>query len=501
MKSRREGDTGERGQSPLIGIVLMIGMVAAVSVSLFLVSGNLVTDMEQQSEQERVEQSFVKLSQEMATVSTSGDVQRSMTFDAGKKGAVVKTNTAYFNISGNNVSESIRVGTIEYVGDDGTKIAFQGGGVFRNTGEKTQVVSEPPLEYDHDTHTFSFPILNLEDDAELSSGEISFKHKNSTPYRDSPYVNQSAITVNITSKYCVGWQRYFRGQTNDSKGQAIRETCSEGDDDTLRVRLGRVTLAEGTFEEGIVAGSVSGDTDGVDIVEKDGYAPPELDGMINQMVADMQNNGSVTHLGSVGDTATSGTYFVDNVTVNSTLTFDLEDGNATLVVEDELIVDGGNIHVKNWEQPGDEENHTLQIYVKGGMHVDGGNSEMCVAPCTSSAVDSEYLQVYGTSDTHLAIGTGKAYFEGVIYAPGNGDSWNETNQYINKEGQLVIQSNGEMDGSIVVSSAHIHSNAPEGSYDESLRTFSPEITPDGYVFPPDLSYLNIAEHSVEVKNT
>jgi len=57
-----------------------------------------------------------------------------------------------------------------------------------------------------------------------------------------------------------------------------------------------------------------------------------------------------------------------------------------------------------------------------------------------------------------------------------------------------------MDGSIVVSSAHIQSNAPEGTYDESLKTFGPEIVPKGYVIPPKLSYLNVVEHRIEIKH-
>jgi hypothetical protein len=481
----------------MLGLVLLIGMVAAISVGILIVAGDVMSSAEQQSENERVEQSFVELSQQMAAVSNSGDTPRSMAFDAGKNGAIVKTNTAYINISGDNGTTPIQVGAIEYQGDDGTRIAFQAGGVFRETGSETQVVSAPPLEYDEETSTFSFPVLKLKEDTELTSGDVTFDYINSTPHRNISYVEGSTIKINITSEYCVGWQTYFEEQTKKADGRAIQETCSEGKTDTLRVELGRIDIAEGTFEDGIVAGNVSGDTEDIDIVEKDGENLPDLDSMINQMVSETKNNDSVTNLNDIGNTATSGTYYADSATINDELTFDLSDGDATLIVEDELIVSGGNLHVENWKQP--DQNHSLQIYVKGGLHIDGGNSEMCVKPCESSDVDSEQLQVYGTSKTHIAIGTGKAYFEGIIYAPGDGN-FSETNHYINKEEQFVIQSNGDMDGSIVVSSAHIQSNAPEGTYDESLKTFSPEIVPKGYVIPPKLSYLNVVEHRIEIKN-
>ncbi|QCC59651.1 hypothetical protein NP511_14700 [Natrinema thermotolerans] len=473
-------------------------MVATISIGILLVAGDVMTSTEQRAETERIEQSFVEMSQQMATVAADGDTSRSMTFDAGEKGAIVKTNTAHINITGNGVNESIRVGAIEYEGDDGTRLAYQAGGVFRETGSETQVVSEPPLKYDQRTHTFSFPVVELDEETTLSSGDVQFDQTDNTEYANSTYIEESPIRVNITSEYCVGWQTYFEEETNQINGKAVQETCSEGEQDTLRVELGRLDIAEGTFEEGIVAGNVSGDTEDVDIVEKDRETPPALDPIISRMVSEMKDNDSVTDLSDVGDTATSGTYYAESARISDELTFDLEDGNATLVVEEELIVDGGSLTVENWDQPGTD--HALQVYVKDGMHVDGGNGEMCVAPCTSGEVDSEQLQVYGTSETHMAIGTGKAYFEGVMYAPGDG-TFDETNDYINKEGQLVIQSNGDMDGSIVVSSAHIQSNAPEGMYDPSLETFSPEISPEGYVLPPKLSYLNIAKHTIEVENT
>ncbi|MFC6766481.1 DUF7289 family protein [Natrinema soli] len=502
MGSRSDGGVAipsVRGQSTLLGLVLLIGMVAAISVGILLVAGDTMSSAEQQSENERIEQSFVELSQQMSTVSISRDTPRSMTFDAGDNGAIVKTNTAYINISGDNRTTSIPVGAIEYQGDDGTKIAFQAGGVFRETGSETRVVSKPPLEYDEETSTFSFPVLKLEEDTELTSGDVTFDYVDSTPHRNTSYVEGSTIKINITSEYCVGWQTYFEEEMEKADGRAIQEACSEGEENTLRVELGRMEIPEGTFENGIVAGNVSNSsgTEDFDITEKEGYSLPPLDDMINQMVSDMESNDSITKLSDAGSTVTSGTYYTDSTTISDEMTFDLQDGDVTLVVKDELVLDKNknSIHVENWKQSG--ENHSLQIYVNKGLHVNKG--EMWVNPCSSDDVNSAPLQVYGTSDTHIGIGTGKAYFEGVIYAPSD-KTWNETNRYINKEGQLVVQSNVEIDGSIIVSSAHIQSAAPEGMYDTSLETFNPTIAPEGYVFPPRLSYVNVAEHTIKVKN-
>ncbi|TMT87368.1 hypothetical protein E2L06_12560 [Haloterrigena sp. H1] len=423
-----------------------------------------------------------------------------MAFNAGEKGAIVKTDTAYINISSDGFNKSIPVGAIEYEGDEGTRIAYQAGGVFRETGSETQVVSVPPINYNERNSTVSFPIIELSEENDISSGDISITRINTTPHPEMTYVEQSTIKMNITSEYCVGWENYFKRQTEKSQGQAIRESCSEGDDDTVRVELGRMDLPKGTFEDGIVANDVSGDDDDMDITEKEDYSPPVVDDIVDQMITDMDpdKNENVTSIENVsGSTATSGTYFTENKTLTNDLTFNLSDGNATLVVKGDLDIDGSTFSVKNWEQP--DQNHTLQIYVEEGLHIDGGGSKMCVDPCTSGNIDPEYLQVYGKSDAHLAIGTGDSSFEGLIYAPSE-EPFSPENRYINKNGQLVTQSNADIYGSIITSSAHIQSNAPKGMYDPSLKNFNPQMNPQGYVFPPHLSYLHITEHTIEVKN-
>jgi len=123
----------------MLGLVLLIGMVAAISVGILIVAGDVMSSAEQQSENERVEQSFVELSQQMAAVSNSGDTPRSMAFDAGKNGAIVKTNTAYINISGDNGTTPIQVGAIEYQGDDGT------GSRFRRAAYSAKLEAKPRL--------------------------------------------------------------------------------------------------------------------------------------------------------------------------------------------------------------------------------------------------------------------------------------------------------------------------------------------------------------------
>jgi hypothetical protein len=90
----------DRGQSALLGFVLLIGIGAVASVGLLVVGGEALSSTEHQAEEERVLQAFTELSQTMQTVSANDDVSRSIDLDAGEHGAVVKTDTSTLSVSG-----------------------------------------------------------------------------------------------------------------------------------------------------------------------------------------------------------------------------------------------------------------------------------------------------------------------------------------------------------------------------------------------------------------
>lgn len=89
MVFRREDDVADsetRGQSTLIGVVLLIGMVATLSLTFFFVAGDAVASLEHQAEDERVEGAFVELSQQLQTASSSNDISRTIDLDVDRMG-------------------------------------------------------------------------------------------------------------------------------------------------------------------------------------------------------------------------------------------------------------------------------------------------------------------------------------------------------------------------------------------------------------------------------
>lgn len=491
--------SSRRGQSTLMGMVLLIGMVAAGSLGIFLVAGEMLSSVEQDSETERVEQGFVQLSQEMATASSGGDVSRSMDVDVGDSGAVVMSETGSLRIQGGDVDKNITIGAIEYTGEDGTRIAYQAGGVFRETGNETQVVSAPPIQYDAASETLSFPIVKTRGESRLDSGNVRFSHYETDPLQNTSLVANDTVTIEITSEYYRGWEAYFDQQAGATTVQNVE--VHDDDRGTVTAEFGFREVSD-AFQNGAIYATefeTKGGSDVEDaIASKAAY--PELDSEIEKYVnktdpEDGEEN--VTDLGTVNSSEShgDGLYFADGIE-GGHLDFDLSDGNATLVVDGDINADGDTITVSEYE-PG----NSLSVYLTGDYDArNGGNT--CVTAngndCEDDG-DAKVIQMVASSESEFDFGSGgKARYEGVIYAGGSGTDWSKRSSC---QKQICFHSNPSFYGSLVASSVKIQGGEGglEFDFDESLQDADLSIYPDPDALPPQITYLNVAEHVVEIE--
>ncbi|ELY57531.1 DUF7289 family protein [Natronolimnohabitans innermongolicus] len=501
--SRRQYWQSERGQSTLLGIVLLLGMVAAGSLGILLVAGDAINSAEQQSEQERIEQAFVSLSNSITSSTSSGDVSQSMELHAGERGAIAHHDSATYEIwtqnyngTENNTIAEGSIGTIEYESEDGTKVAYEGGGVFRETGEQTQVLSAPPLDYEHETSTLSFPVVTLTEEQTIRSGDVQIKQTNVEP-EPTNYIQNDHVFVEIESEYCRGWEEYFTTQAGDT---TLQESCFDGEneDGVVKVRLGYDDL-DNAFSAGVSLPSDDNLNDDnnvfTDVDTGTQYQP--LDGTVTQLVSDFEN-GSAQHIQDV-DEKTTGEYYADEID-DMDVEFNLSDGDATLAVDGDIRVLDSEISVTDC---GEDGNNQLRIYSTGNLAM-GGDS--IIQPDCDSG-DVETIQIYGTSMMGIDF-QGNPTFKGLIYAASDidrtdddFDGWpmdqdgSRDNDY-----QVNFQGSNEFDGAIVANSIYVPNNMPHGINESGLEDSNIELIPEGYEPAPPLTYLNLAEHEIEIKN-
>ncbi|GAB3035000.1 hypothetical protein GCM10025298_25110 [Natronobiforma cellulositropha] len=477
----------------MLGLVLLLGIVAVSSVGILVVASETTTELQQQSETDRIEGAFVELSQQMAEASTKSDVSKAMDLAAGERGAVVKKDSGWIKIESAELEEplNLSIGTIEYVGDDGTRIAYQAGGVWRETGNETRTVAAPPIHYSSQSETFTFPVVTVSGAESLGSGDVTISHNRTGTFTNATVVQDDSIEIAIKSEYYRGWQQYFERQTGESSIRSV-----DHDRQLLTVRLGHLDIEE-AFENGIVI------SEGADIhhnanVEGEVVSGtlPQLDRVIDDMVENFNTSAyDVGTLDGTDGTLTNGTYFTDGLELQASLPVDVGDGNVTVVVDGDVNVNGHQLHVVN----ADGTDHAMKVYATGDLIVDGGN--VCVDPC-GGAVDAERLQVYGTSTMQVTIGPGGTIFEGIIYAPSDDgfDTQNEVAPNHCADEQVCIISNVRFDGAVVASSVNVQSSSVSFAHDPNLVNVRPDLEPEGYTLPPQLTYLNVAHHEVNVEN-
>lgn len=495
-----------RGQSTVLGIVLLIGMVAAGSIGILLIGGEMLTDIEQKSEQERIEQSFIQLSQSLDS-SATGDTSNNINLQAGEDGAIAKTETGEILIESDGLEKDIELtfGTIEYEGEDGTKIAYEAGGVFRETGQQTRVVSSPKINYDHETETLSLPAITVTGDEQLGTGDISMSHNQTTTYAESNVVEDASVDVTIESEYWRGWTAFFEQQAGDAVVRNIEHL--DGDKAKVTVRVGYLEIDE-AFEGSMVLpeGEDNINSQGGGSYDDEDIVPGsmrELDTIIDEMLEDENTpENQIPVIDGSESTFENGTYFTEDVQLDSgDAVFNISEGNTTLLVNGSVVLEDGNsILVEGAE---DNPDHSLKIYIKEDLDAKG---DLCVKPCGNEEdgeVSAKHLQVYGTSEMHGMFGSGhEAYFEGVLYAASE-SGFDEENKFASSSAcsdvQICFQSNAEGDGSIVATSVGLQ-GGPDIAHDPELADADIDLYPDGYKLPPRLTYLNISHHEVEVKN-
>ena len=532
---------GDDGQSSVLGVVLMMGFVAAAAVSVFVVGTATVGETKDTAQERQVENTFKQFNKDVASVAYGRQKYRSMRFDIEDQTAAFRqqnTGTVELYVDGNK-KDDWSVGSLVYE-NNGETIAYQAGGVWRGTGRDSRMVSRPPVEYQNGSLTF--PIMVLDGDDQVRAGKLDLNKKKTDSVDNLGYVQGKLVTLKITSEYYMGWAEYFRTQTNDVAVSV--DHSPSGNKGTVTVKLGQ-PVANGDFENGVLAtggedgdivtdsgnagitgpvaatGEVTDGTGGIsDSTPEENVEPNlfELDEAINRKVDEAETNASISDIDASGTTTLSGGnvyYDDDGVSLSSgNMNVDLSSGNVTLIVDGDVTLDGNGISV---DDAGTD--NAFRIYSTGDFAMKNSFAG------DSDASSARHFQVYGTSKMLVAISGGSTEFVGTIYAPRNEPELgeNEANPALlsggggngngngngngggggnNCEGfdVCIVKGNSAVTGAIVGGPARVSQSA-QVDYDSSLSSVEPTLQLPGGVLPPPITFLKVSVHTVAVNNS
>lgn len=222
-KQRRLGAGSDkrsnRGQSGVLAIILLVGITIAGVTLVSVLGFSPIDDSKRGAEVRAAQMGMVELDAKAERVVRQPRSTESITFDQNGGTLTVDESDGRITIrsidsNGTAVLTNESLGTVTYVNGE-TRIANQGGAVFRRSGGGTTMVSTPEIEY-HD-ETLSTEFLSVEGDASLDQRlQIRAANQSVRPDLsaiDGPIEDGRALTLTIESEYYTAWAEYFRART------------------------------------------------------------------------------------------------------------------------------------------------------------------------------------------------------------------------------------------------------------------------------------------------
>jgi len=223
------GQAGQRrGQSGPIGFLLVFALVIAATTLVVALGAGAIGGTQETLDEERAEKAMTQLDSQAALVALgNSDVQR-VDLSTGRENSYEvddgagRMTLSYTNQTNGNetVVFSEQMGRIRYQSDDGTSIAYQGGGVWRSDGRGNAVMISPP-EFHYRDATLTLPLVivgssgAIGDRAVISNANTTRFFPNTT--KNAAYSNpleNARVEVSVTSEYYRAWGQYFETRTD-----------------------------------------------------------------------------------------------------------------------------------------------------------------------------------------------------------------------------------------------------------------------------------------------
>ncbi|NHN40075.1 VWA domain-containing protein [Halorubellus sp. JP-L1] len=368
-QTRHSSDgTDNRAASALVGLVLLFGLVIAGAGIIFWAGMDAQQSVQSTAEVDTAETSLQEVSSTLSTLSFKGD--DSVTeFDLSGKdssdASIENDGEVQFTVHGleDSCSADVDLGSIVYETDDGGTVAYQAGGVFKQTESGTTIVQSPSLQYrtrnldGRELNTLQFPVTNVSGDvdssgtvtAETAGGgddalatELCLAGENTDQIQ---WVQSITITVE-GSDYQAGWKRYFEREFVDESPDHVSATVVEsGDEVSVTAPLGAGVIPEqfpvddATIYGGMMMGSSSGTID-VQAGNPSQADVDSYDSTDGPYPVSKGKHGHVLTRGNVEITANSGT-IEGTVVAEGDVEFS---GGACGNGDDEYCIDGDVYH-------------------------------------------------------------------------------------------------------------------------------------------------------------
>ena len=251
-----------RGQSDVIGVVLLLAITVLGAGTIVALGSQTLADSEHQLELESAEHAMTEFDSRTSLVAHGDSPSQEVALPAGRGSTVsVEDDTGRMLVTvsnGGSVREIMNrsFGSVAYRNGDET-IAYQGGGVWRQTTSGSTMVSPP--EFHYRDKTLTLPLVVPVGDGALGSRAQITRAGDSVPKFPLPNaanadernpLSSGEVHVVVESDYYRAWGRFFEERTGGTV---------QYDDPNQRVTLTLVVPGSSpAVSGGIVSGGAGG---------------------------------------------------------------------------------------------------------------------------------------------------------------------------------------------------------------------------------------------------
>ena len=209
-----------RGQSATIALVLVMALALATALLLVTLSTATLQSSQQYAETEKGESTLTELDSKASLVALGGG--DGVTMQLGLRGGtaeVRETGRLRMVLEDNGTTTELTntsLGTVEYANGD-SRIAYQGGGVWRRNAGRNESVMVSPPEVHYRQGTLTLPLIRVTgDEGRLSTAELRAGNRtdvyprsgNGSSWRN-PVDEGSKLVLYVESDYYRGWAAFF----------------------------------------------------------------------------------------------------------------------------------------------------------------------------------------------------------------------------------------------------------------------------------------------------
>jgi hypothetical protein len=330
-----------RGQSEVIGLILVFGLVIGGATTVVVLGAGAIGDSQEALSDQRAEKALTQLDSKASLVALgSSDIQSIALPSRGSARYNIEQDAGWMNVSidessgGDTEIFNQSLGALVYENGN-TRIAYQGGGVWRSTGEGSGVMVSPP-EFHYRERTLTLPNIAISGSDSIN-GRAEISHANTVKHFPDPSrsdfsnpVEGDAINLTVHSEFYEAWGAYFETRT----GGDVRYDHSR--------EIAQITLVP-PFDESYENAVATTDPNGITVngadppptPNEEGANYPVVDSRIEDQISECQAVPSPCTTSIPDPISSPGTYFVDG-DYSGSLDVDSPGGNVTVVINGEL---------------------------------------------------------------------------------------------------------------------------------------------------------------------